>query len=128
MAVEREGKKRTREEAASLVIADCRVCGQPFGQEQAWMTTCMPCFKEAKGYGLYGSDVGYVALQAEVVRLRKKVSDAPKAGASTSAGDSLTADLITRLLLLCHPDKHANSETSNEVTRWLIEIRKKMKR
>ncbi len=28
-----------------------------------------------------------------------------------------------KIMLLCHPDKHGNSETSQEVTRWLIENR-----
>lgn len=27
------------------------------------------------------------------------------------------------LIMLCHPDKHGNSERSQEVTRWLIENR-----
>lgn len=32
--------------------------------------------------------------------------------------------MIQRLLRLCHPDKHNNSETSNEVTKWLLSQRK----
>jgi hypothetical protein len=32
---------------------------------------------------------------------------------------------IKKLLALCHPDRHDNSELSNEVTRWLINQRKK---
>ena len=27
------------------------------------------------------------------------------------------------LLLLCHPDKHSNSEKSGEITRWLLAVR-----
>ena len=92
----------------------------------------MPCYKEAKAYDLYGSDVGYVALQAEVVRLREKVRAAAKAAsaASTPPGagaDELSEDRLTQILLLCHPDRHANSTASNEVTRWIITLRKKRK-
>jgi hypothetical protein len=28
-----------------------------------------------------------------------------------------------KIMMLCHPDKHSNSELSQEVTRWLIENR-----
>lgn len=28
-----------------------------------------------------------------------------------------------KIMMLCHPDKHGNSELSQEVTRWLIENR-----
>ena len=102
------------------------------------MTTCMPCFKESKSYDLYGSDVGYVALQAEVVRLREKVRAAEekarvaaKASASSAApaagADELSEERLTQILLLCHPDRHSNSTASNEVTRWLISLRKKRK-
>ena len=95
------------------------------------MTTCMPCYKEAKAYDLHGSDVGYVALQAEVVRLREKVREAAKAAkasvAPAAGADELSEDRLTQILLLCHPDRHANSTASNEVTRWLIALRKKRK-
>jgi len=33
---------------------------------------------------------------------------------------------LRKLLMLCHPDRHGNSESSTEMTRWLIEIRKKL--
>lgn len=32
----------------------------------------------------------------------------------------IPVDLYRKLLMLCHPDKHQNSEISTEVTRWLI--------
>ena len=33
----------------------------------------------------------------------------------------IPAGMYRKLLMLCHPDKHGNSEMSNEVTRWLVE-------
>jgi hypothetical protein len=33
--------------------------------------------------------------------------------------------MCEKLIRLCHPDRHANSELSNEVTRWLLAQRKK---
>ena len=36
-------------------------------------------------------------------------------------------DTITKLISLCHPDKHGGSTTANEVTVWLLEERRKRK-
>ena len=33
--------------------------------------------------------------------------------------------MFKKMISLCHPDKHGNSETSQEVTRWLLEERRK---
>jgi hypothetical protein len=38
---------------------------------------------------------------------------------------AIPSAMFKKLLMLCHPDKHGNSELSHEVTRWLIEERKK---
>lgn len=35
----------------------------------------------------------------------------------------IDANRIKQLLMLCHPDKHSNSELSTEVTKWLTGIR-----
>lgn len=32
-------------------------------------------------------------------------------------------EMYRKLLSLCHPDKHANSQTATEVTTWLLEQR-----
>lgn len=40
----------------------------------------------------------------------------------------IPSDLYRKLLMLCHPDKHGNSETSTEVTRWLIQNDPRRKR
>lgn len=40
----------------------------------------------------------------------------------------IPVDLYRKLVMLCHPDKHGNSETSTEVTRWLIENDPRKKR
>lgn len=34
-------------------------------------------------------------------------------------------EMFRKLLFLCHPDKHEGSEMSSEVTRWLLEERRK---
>lgn len=38
---------------------------------------------------------------------------------------AIPEDMLKKMIFLCHPDKHGNSETAGEVTRWLLEQRKK---
>lgn len=38
---------------------------------------------------------------------------------------SIPPERMRQLLSLCHPDKHGNSETATDVTRWLLDQRKK---
>lgn len=33
------------------------------------------------------------------------------------------AEMLRRLIQLCHPDKHANSEASQKATRWLLDLK-----
>lgn len=50
-------------------------------------------------------------------------------GTAQAAGVTVVIDAarLKQLLLLCHPDKHGNSERSTEVTRWLIGIKEKLR-
>lgn len=36
--------------------------------------------------------------------------------------------MLPRLLMLCHPDRHANSDASNTATQWLLEQRARLGR
>lgn len=48
-----------------------------------------------------------------------------KSPAGKGTGPDLA--LLTKMLVLCHPDRHQNSSTSTEVTKWLIDQRAKLK-
>ena len=37
--------------------------------------------------------------------------------------DRELAEQLPRLLLVCHPDKHSNSEASTRATQWLLDVR-----
>ena len=37
--------------------------------------------------------------------------------------DAMPPEMIRRLLQLCHPDRHDNSEAANTATRWLLKQR-----
>jgi hypothetical protein len=45
---------------------------------------------------------------------------------ASGSGPRITKDLMRKLLMLCHPDKHSNSELSNIVTAELLKMRKEL--
>ena len=49
-------------------------------------------------------------------RRRKKAADDPPLPTPHK-------EMWRRLVQLCHPDRHANSEAANAATRWLMEVR-----
>ena len=36
---------------------------------------------------------------------------------------TMAPDMLRRLIQLCHPDKHGNSEAANTATRYLLELK-----
>lgn len=40
-----------------------------------------------------------------------------------SAGAGIPADMLKRLIYLCHPDKHDSSKASSIATEWLLSLR-----
>lgn len=47
-------------------------------------------------------------------------------GAPPSEGVTIDKDLLRRLIMLCHPDKHGGSEMSTNVTKILLEMKGKL--
>jgi len=75
-------------------------------------------------------------LQAEVQQLRSDLTrarhdaDAMRALLRQRPQGSLDpahtlGPRVEELLQLCHPDRHDNSDKANEVTRWLLQLRKR---
>ena len=53
--------------------------------------------------------------------LRQLLRSRPKHTADT---DQILGSRVEELLRLCHPDRHDNSDKANEITRWLLQLRK----
>ena len=47
-----------------------------------------------------------------------------KAEKKTAVG--LSREILMKLIFFCHPDKHGNSESSTEITKWLLGERQKL--
>lgn len=60
----------------------------------------------------------------------KKASEEPVSKNETQVVTVMTPipdDMVNRLIRLCHPDRHNNSEASNTATKWLLDVRKKQR-
>ena len=81
------------------MIALCEDCGGRFPRalDEGWKRLCLPCWRKAKG---------------------------SPATASSAGADALDAARIRQLLQLVHPDKHGGSSLANDVTQWLLSLRR----
>lgn len=94
-------------------MPNCRICGADAGPEK-WRTLCRSCFKEMKRREEEATVREIDNLRAEIGRLN----------VLTAKQTTIPAARLRQLIQLCHPDKHNGSATSNEVTQWLLEMRK----
>jgi len=60
------------------------------------------------------------ALSFENLNLRRS----PRSPHSYSRAEAIPADMLKRLTMLCHPDRHGNSEMATKATQWLLGQRK----
>ena len=60
--------------------------------------------------------------EAQIHRVARVVENARLV--SRNVNGTLSQDMLTKILSLVHPDRHGNSEVSNEVTRYILSLRK----
>lgn len=90
------------------VEVDCPLCGTPFFRDSPWKKICIKCYiKQKKTDGTH--------KEREHMPARPAYTQAP----------AIAPDMLRRLIQLCHPDKHANSEGANIATKFLLELRTK---
>ncbi len=95
-----------------MTIATCPNCGDRFHKDQAWKTTCLPCWKESKR----AEHDELLDLREEVAEHRRLLREA----LAEKAAARIPADMLRRLIFLAHPDKHGGSEASTLATQWLL--------
>jgi hypothetical protein len=82
----------------------CKDCTQMFEAREEWQNMCYACYKLWKA-----KTDPQIIYQKQFIR----VSD---------VDGQWMRDNITDILMLCHPDKHGNSQLSNTITRQLVNI------
>lgn len=63
-------------------------------------------------YSSFDSEVGKIITEILGIVIEPKIVEM-----------KIPEEMFRKLLMLCHPDRHGNSETATEVTRWLLEHR-----
>ncbi|ENO80542.1 hypothetical protein B447_12212 [Thauera sp. 27] len=117
-------------QADTLERATCDECGDDFTRTagEDWKRLCLPCWKASPAAKKSAPDrlaqltAELAEARAEAARLRLRVlalelADAPPA---------IPPDMLRRLVRLCHPDRHGQSEAANQATAWLLAQRNRM--
>lgn len=103
-----------------MVTVSCSDCGAIFDREpqETWKRLCLECWrykKEASGGIRYQS--GRVDLEAQL--LRAQLDAAQKEVAELKRGRVLPLDMLKRLRILVHPDKHGGSAVAHEMSVYI---------
>jgi len=86
------------EKAFTPGAAICPTCRKAYHRDHVWKRVCVTCYLASKG---------------------KAAPTAQTAPAVTP----IEPGMLRRLIQLCHPDKHGNSEASNAATCYLLALK-----
>jgi hypothetical protein len=102
------------------MIATCQKCGNSFNQDEPWKKICLPCWQKSKrqekGFS-YGDDSELLSLRRENLVLRQQLRTYQL---FQKPEPRIEPEMLRRLTMLCHPDRHGNSEASTRATKWLL--------
>ncbi len=104
----------------------CPDCGNSYWRDVPWKKRCLSCWQKAKNSTSRtavdsAAEVENRRLRAEAAMLRSEVRTLRSVIAIRAA--SIPADMLVRLIRLCHPDRHGNSNAATLATQWLLEQR-----
>lgn len=95
-------------------MPNCQSCNEWAGDER-WRKLCRKCFGLQKRREEEDREAQLSELAALCMSLQTQLRNA----------GGIPQDRLKKLIVLCHPDKHNNSQTSTEITQWLLTLRKK---
>ncbi len=125
----------------------CKKCGNAFevDESETWKKLCLPCWKLSKGYTTPNTKTAspkQPELLAKILALEGQLAESKVLGGKFQAlyesskgkikelqlmlllsQDPIPADMLRRVIMLCHPDKHGNSKASTEATKFLLSLR-----
>lgn len=98
----------------------CTGCNKNFhvAEGEEWKKTCLGCWKKTKNV----QDKNYqrvLQLEALAQLLYRRIDELEKKTSS-----SIEPDMLRRLIMLSHPDRHNNSEASKKATQFLLDMKK----
>lgn len=84
----------------------CKQCSTKFFADLEWKKICLACWKENKGI-------------KDKKKRRSTFEDQPPFHFQPKT-KTIPADMLRRLIYLCHPDKHNQNRASHIATEWLL--------
>lgn len=98
-----------------MTWSTCRGCGKRFWREpgETWKVRCVTCWRASKNVGAIELSLArerIAMLEAEIQFLRER--------------KGIPAEMLSRLIRLCHPDRHGGNDASTVATQWLLGLRK----
>ena len=111
----------------TLERATCEACGDTFTRApgECWKRRCLSCWratpaaKKAARDRLAQLTAELAETRAERDRLRLRVL-ALELDGQQAKPEGIPPEMLRRLVRLCHPDRHSQSEAANEATAWLL--------
>lgn len=97
----------------------CSHCGGFFEAPFANAKLCLPCWKKReRAFSEYDELKALLRYYEE--NQRRLLADLRLARSRHMESPRIPSDILRKLILLAHPDKHGGSETANEITTWLL--------
>ena len=111
----------------TLERATCEECGDTLirAPGESWKRLCLSCWKatpaakKATRDKLAQLTAELSEVRAERDRLRLRVLKLELDG-QRAKPEGIPPEMLRRLVRLCHPDRHSQSEAANEATAWLL--------
>lgn len=103
------------------MLTTCKLCKCSFhrAENEVWKRLCLECWIEAKRQREEGSTD---RLRAELSSWRARALSAERSLAEHQSGPSLDIQMLKRIRMLVHPDKHAGSRAATEVSQVIGEL------
>lgn len=93
----------------------CTHCGNWFTSRYPNARLCLSCWKKREhAFAQWDGLQSYIRLLEAELETANEMETEP----------AIPPPMLSKLIRLCHPDRHGNSPMANEVTRWLLEQRK----
>jgi len=110
-------------------MRSCSRCGAPLVPDAPrYYRLCLGCFKaQQKGEeaAIKRERDHWKRRYHEVAGMR---SSAPAGIRQALAEAGFTEGAIKQMIILCHPDRHGNSQTANAITSMLLDLRRQLKK
>lgn len=104
----------------------CTACGDAFWREdsETWKVRCYSCWKARRWQQATSADRSSFDNEFSRGYAAGRAAALAEAAMATPAVTAIDKNRVRQLLQLAHPDRHGGSALANEITTWLLEIKR----